>query len=204
MQLLRQAAVNPKDNVLDYLVRYFAPQMAISITPQGAAKLYDEAARLPHTRTRAALECSEGITLNGPVAAGASRSVLMYACEQGVPRVFKMPPGAHMAAREFAAWESASRQLGAECLVGPLKLITLPSSGDGREVRHGILMPAYVMSLQQVSMCIKRCHCSNIRAIGLLFARCPLTRTVGGDTVVPFFHSHYQQCFERACARLWV
>lgn len=118
MQLLSQAAVNPKGNVLDYLVRYFAPQMAVSITPEGAAKLYNEAARLPHTRTRMALDSSEGITFDGPLAAAASRSVLIHACERGVPRVFKMPPGADMATLEFGAWEAASRSVGLSVLWG--------------------------------------------------------------------------------------
>lgn len=152
MQLLGQAAINPKGNVLDYLMRYFAPQVAAAMTPEGAAKLYSEAARLPHTRTRLALEDSEGITFDGPFAAAASRSVFIYACERGAPRVFKMLPYADMAAAEFAAWEAASRQPGAECLVGPLKLITVPSSSDDRELRHGVLTPAYVMTLQQVCM----------------------------------------------------
>ena len=136
---------------------WLASRLLVVDTPEQALQLYESAERIPQSETRAFVERQSDIKINGPIPiAGAQTAIFLYAFEKGVPKVLKIPSHAEKASSECKLYlDLVERGLVKDFRLVPVKPLKL--SGDYtshrspmKKLSHGILMPAYVCTFQEI------------------------------------------------------
>lgn len=157
--LLRQEGIEPEQRFLDLIAGsgWFSNQLIVAETPQQAANLYNAAARIPQSQTRAEVFRDENVKIGAlmPVD-GAQTTSFFLAFEKDIPKVLKVPADVGKVGCEcliyFRHGEEAKES--GVALV-PVREINLRGERTSyvsprKVLSKGILMPSYVCSLANV------------------------------------------------------
>ena len=157
--LLVGAGVVAEPRVLSTIAEsaVLSTQATMCTTPDVAVTVYELAAHVLRTRTKARVRREKNIVINGlMLVEGVQSALFFHAFESTVPRVLKVPLAQGRAAAECALWQelpSAARASAALVPVTYLELVGLHEAAPGSSataLREGILMPHYACTLAQV------------------------------------------------------
>ena len=165
IRLLGQTDINIEAHVLANIheTGELSSRMVAASTPDHAMSVYMDAERVPQSHTRAEVLMNSNIRLDGPVPMhGVLKAMFIYAFEENVPLILKVPNLADSARKECALFaqlsdgvKSNGRDVSDYALV-PVKLLKLRGEHTATRVSPlktfncGILMPIYCMSLDKV------------------------------------------------------
>ena len=157
--LLVGAGITLEQHVLKTIAEsaMLSTQVTMCTTPAAAATVYEMAAHVLHTRTKATVRQKQGIVIDGlMIVEGVQSAMFFHAFENNVPRVLKVPLKAGRAEAECALWnELPDAVRGGQALV-PVTHVKLAGTHEAARdsppatLREGILMPKYACTLANV------------------------------------------------------
>jgi hypothetical protein len=131
------------------MIEHFAAQLPF-VDGNDLMKLYERAARIPNTVTRANVKSIyEGLVLDGIFKAPAGRAELFQAFRDGRPLLVKIPFDAFEAEVELTAFSDLGRYDPSEtCILGPVTRLELQRVG--RDLEVALLMPICTCSVASI------------------------------------------------------